>query len=88
MRLISGFGRAGTTDGQGYTEVERDPVVQFSEPVCSHMNDDHADASEWQHHSIIVPPWFAPWAEDDRCVLCDAPHMKMWGGASTGEARS
>ena len=43
-RVVAGFGRAGSVDGEAYTTASPDPVTPFSPPVCGHMNADHADA--------------------------------------------
>ena len=45
VRVVGGFARAGSVTGQEYLEAHPDPVAAFSAPVCSHMNDDHADAT-------------------------------------------
>ena len=45
-RWIGGFGRAHTVKPETYTSASPDPVNPFSGPVCSHMNDDHADATK------------------------------------------
>lgn len=44
-RLTGGFGRVGDVTEQQFNEVQADPVSQFSKPICTHMNDDHMDAS-------------------------------------------
>eukprot|EP00892_Ulva_mutabilis_P009162 jgi/Ulvmu1/6618/UM003_0255.1 len=43
--LIGGFGRVCQITGADYTAAAADPVAQFSQPICTHMNDDHADAT-------------------------------------------
>lgn len=44
-RLVGGFGRAGSCSADQYVEAQPDPVKPFAAPVCSHMNEDHADAT-------------------------------------------
>lgn len=62
-RLVSGFGRAGSVLGAEYVEAAEDPVSKFSEPVCSHMNDDHTDAGAWVGVMVVVG-----WMQGAECV--------------------
>ena len=50
-RLVGGFARAGNIKPNDFMEAEVDQIVQFSEPICSHMNDDHgAEISKYVKH--------------------------------------
>jgi putative heme iron utilization protein len=44
-RVVGGFARAGAVPGNEYSQAAADPVAQFSSPVCTHMNEDHQDAT-------------------------------------------
>jgi len=44
LRYIAGFGEMSWVDGETYRAADPDPVRLRSEPICEHMNDDHADA--------------------------------------------
>merc|ERR1712176_191937 len=43
VRLVGGFARAGNIKPLDFTGAEVDQVMQFSAPVCGHMNDDHGE---------------------------------------------
>lgn len=43
VRLVGGFARAGSIKPEEFAQAEVDSIVQYSEPICGHMNDDHAD---------------------------------------------
>ena len=45
VRVVGGFGRAGSVSGEAYGNAKTDPVAQFSGPVCGHMNQDHMDST-------------------------------------------
>lgn len=45
IRVVGGFGRAGSVNSDQYYSAQQDPVAMFSSPVCTHMNDDHSEAS-------------------------------------------
>jgi hypothetical protein len=44
-RYVFGFARAGQLSAAEYAQVAPDPVLAFSAPVASHMNDDHAEST-------------------------------------------
>ena len=53
VRLVGGFARAGSIKPDDFLSAEVDQIVKFSEPVCGHMNDDHAEstvamATQWR----------------------------------------
>jgi len=43
VRLVGGFARAGSINPKAFMSAEVDGMVQFSEPICKHMNDDHVE---------------------------------------------
>ena len=43
VRLVGGFARAGSISPGDYAEAKVDDIVQFSAPICGHMNDDHSE---------------------------------------------
>lgn len=45
IRMVGGFGMAGSVSPEAYASTSPDPVAQYSAPVCGHMNDDHGDAT-------------------------------------------
>lgn len=45
VRMVGGFGMAGSVSPESYQSSQPDPVAQFSGPVCGHMNADHAEIS-------------------------------------------
>lgn len=45
IRMVGGFGMAGSISPEAYLTASPDPVAQFSAPVCGHMNADHGDAT-------------------------------------------
>ena len=45
VRLVGGFARAGSIKPEEFAQAEVDSIVQYSEPICGHMNDDHAEST-------------------------------------------
>lgn len=45
VRVVGGFGRAGSVSEEAYRNAKPDPLNQFSGPVCGHMNQDHSDST-------------------------------------------
>lgn len=45
VRLVGGFGMAGSVSPDAYQSASPDPIAQFSAPVCGHMNADHGGSS-------------------------------------------
>jgi len=41
VRLVGGFARAGSIKAEEFMNAEVDDIVQYSEAICGHMNDDH-----------------------------------------------
>jgi putative heme iron utilization protein len=44
-RFVGGFARAGTVSPQEYMTAKPDPVAAFSNPIATHMNEDHQSAT-------------------------------------------
>tara|TARA_B100000287_G_scaffold404354_1_gene426919 strand:+ start:28 stop:855 length:828 start_codon:yes stop_codon:yes gene_type:complete len=44
VRYIGGFGRMSWVDQSSWSNANPDPLLEFSEDIIEHMNDDHADA--------------------------------------------
>ena len=45
VRMVGGFGMAGSISPDAYRSTMPDPVAAFSGPVCGHMNQDHAEST-------------------------------------------
>jgi putative heme iron utilization protein len=45
VRMVGGFGAAGSVSPDAYRNSSPDPVAAFSAPVCGHMNRDHAEST-------------------------------------------
>ena len=43
-RLVSGFARAGSINGDAYLQAKVDPLATFAVPIMRHMNEDHEDS--------------------------------------------
>jgi len=78
-RLVSGFGRAGSVLGAEYVEAAEDPVSKFSEPVCSHMNDDHTDAV------LAIVRGYTKMASIERASMLSLDRLGMVVQCSKGE---
>ncbi|KAL6997485.1 hypothetical protein U1Q18_007612 [Sarracenia purpurea var. burkii] len=64
VRYVSGVATASLGSGEFSNEEYRaakvDPIYQFSKPIASHMNKDHADDTKLiVHHSTSIPVDFA-----------------------------
>lgn len=44
VRLVGGFARAGSINGDAYLQAKVDPLSAFAVPIMRHMNEDHADS--------------------------------------------
>lgn len=75
VRYVSGVAtallRSGEFCREEYAAAEVDPISQFSEPIASHMNKDHAEDTKLiVQHSTNIPVESAYMLDVDRLGLC------------------
>uniref|UniRef100_A0A0G4I9C8 Uncharacterized protein n=1 Tax=Chromera velia CCMP2878 TaxID=1169474 RepID=A0A0G4I9C8_9ALVE len=46
VRYVGGFARAESFTAEEYSSATPDPIMQFAQPVMTHMNEDHSDATK------------------------------------------
>ncbi|CAM9324584.1 unnamed protein product [Ascophyllum nodosum] len=46
MRFVGGFAMAGNVEPADYMATKPDPIVEFSTPILTHMNDDHSNTTK------------------------------------------
>ncbi|KAJ8448562.1 hypothetical protein Cgig2_012206 [Carnegiea gigantea] len=75
VRYVSGVAtallRSGEFSREEYAAAEVDPISQFSEPIASHMNKDHAEDTKLiVQHSTNIPVESAYMLDVDRLGFC------------------